>query len=59
MIPRDKAYVLEPGMVFSIEPYFGEPGIGGVRLEDNIVVTETGFDVISRFPFEERLLEHA
>ena len=58
MIPRDKAYVLEPGMVFSIEPYFGEPGIGGVRLEDNIVVTDKGFDVISRFPFEDRLLSH-
>ena len=59
MIPRDKAYVLEPGMVFSIEPYTGEPGIGGSRLEDNIVVTENGFDVISRFPFDDRLLEHS
>ena len=56
MVPRDKAYILEPGMVFSIEPYCGEVGIGGIRLEDNIVVTDNGMDVISRFPFDNRLL---
>jgi Xaa-Pro aminopeptidase len=57
VVPREKAEVLKPGMVFSIEPYMGEPGIGGIRLEDNIVVTETGCDLISRFPFDHRLLE--
>jgi len=56
MVPRKKAYVLEPGMVFSIEPYVGEPGIGGIRLEDNVVVTDNGMDVISRFPYDNRLL---
>ena len=56
MVPRDKAYVLEPGMVFSIEPYVGEPGIGGIRLEDNVVVTDNGMDVISRFPYDNSLL---
>jgi len=56
MVPREKAYVLEPGMVFSIEPYVGEPGIGGIRLEDNVVVTDNGMDVISRFPYDNRLL---
>jgi len=48
------AVTLKPGMVFSVEPYAGVPGIGGVRLEDNYVVTEDGVDVISTFPFEER-----
>ena len=56
MVPRDKAYILEPGMVFSIEPYVGEPGIGGIRLEDNVVVTDNGMDIISRFPYDNRLL---
>jgi Xaa-Pro aminopeptidase len=56
VVPREKAEVLQPGMVFSIEPYAGEPGIGGCRLEDNIVVTDTGCDLISRFPFDDRLL---
>ena len=56
MVPRDKAYVLEPGMCFSIEPYVGEPGIGGIRLEDNVIVTNNGMDIISRFPYDNRLL---
>jgi len=56
MVPREKAYVLEPGMVFSIEPYTGKPGIGGFRLEDNVLVTATGMDIISRFPYDDRLL---
>ena len=56
MVPREKAYVLEPGMCFSIEPYTGKPGIGGFRLEDNVVVTDNGMDVINRFPYDNRLL---
>lgn len=57
LVPEEEAYVLEPGMVFSVEPYAGIPGVGGVRLEDNIICTETGFEVISKFPFDERLIE--
>ena len=57
LVPKEEAYTLEPGMVFSVEPYAGIPGVGGVRIEDNILCTETGFEVISKFPFEERLLE--
>ena len=36
-------------MVFLIEPYTGKPGIGGFRLEDDVLVTDTGMDIISRF----------
>jgi Xaa-Pro aminopeptidase/Xaa-Pro dipeptidase len=57
LIPKDKAVVLEPGMIFSVEPYDGIPGIGGVRLENNFLVTEDGCELISHFPFEERLLQ--
>lgn len=53
---EEDAVTLETGMVFSVEPYAGEVGVGGVRLEDNFLVTETGCEVISRFPFEEKLL---
>lgn len=56
LVPPEEAVVLEPGMVFSIEPYAGRPGVGGVRLENNVLVTEDGHEVISKYPFEERLM---
>lgn len=34
--------VLQPNMVLTIEPGIYLPGIGGVRIEDDIVITETG-----------------
>ncbi|HET6158593.1 MAG TPA: Xaa-Pro peptidase family protein [Dongiaceae bacterium] len=50
--------VLQPGMVVSVESYIGEKnGREGVKLEEEVLVTEHGPEVISRFPFEDDLLE--
>ncbi|NBC34291.1 MAG: M24 family metallopeptidase [Alphaproteobacteria bacterium] len=50
--------VLEPGMVVSVESYIGEvDGPEGVKLEEEVVITETGSRPISRYPFDDRLLE--
>jgi len=46
-----------PGMVLCVESYIGAEGGGeGVKLEQQLVVTETGTELLSRFPFEDALL---
>ncbi|MFH1856079.1 MAG: Xaa-Pro peptidase family protein [Candidatus Omnitrophota bacterium] len=43
--PANKAY-LKAGMIFTIEPAIYIPETGGARIEDMILVTEKGFEVI-------------
>ena len=48
---------IEPGMTLCVESYIGaESGAEGVKLEQQIVVTETGTELLSQFPFEEKLM---
>ncbi len=49
----DDPVPFEKGMTFAIETQQGEKGLGGVRIEEEVVVTETGCEVITRFPIEE------
>lgn len=42
--------VLEPGMVFTIEPGIYLGGVGGVRIEDDMLVTEDGAESLTSFP---------
>jgi Xaa-Pro dipeptidase len=49
--------VIEPGMTLCVESYIGEEGgREGVKLEQQILVTESGIELLSAFPFEESLL---
>ena len=48
--------VLEPGMTICIESYIGETGgAEGVKLEEQVLVTETGAELLSRYPFEDEV----
>jgi len=49
--------VIEPGMTLCVESYIGaENGADGVKLEQQLLVTDTGTELLSRFPFEDALL---
>lgn len=52
----DNMQILEPGMAFTVEPGIYLPGRNGVRIEDNVVITDTGADVLSDMPREMRIV---
>ncbi len=47
---------LQPGMVYTVEPGIYLPGIGGVRIEDAMVVTHDGCESLTDFPRDLMLL---
>jgi len=49
-IMRGNDMILEPGMVFTIEPGLYGPGQFGVRIEDDVVVTADGVRSMTSFP---------
>lgn len=40
--------VLTPGMTVTVEPGIYLPGFGGVRIEDDIVITDSGIEIITQ-----------
>ncbi len=50
-LSRDEG-LLDPGMVFCIEPGVYISGLGGARVEDTLVVTEDGCELFTDYPLE-------
>jgi Xaa-Pro aminopeptidase len=58
-LPGAPVYEFQPGMVFAVEPLIWVEGIrggGGVRLEEQVLITEGGPHVMSRAAFDQRLM---
>jgi Xaa-Pro dipeptidase len=52
----DNMQILETGMAFTVEPGIYLPNRNGVRIEDNVVITSSGADVLSSMPREMRVV---
>lgn len=49
--------VMEPGVAMCVEAYIGAVGgAEGVKLEDQVIITEDGYENLTKYPFEEKLL---
>src|SRR5258708_10189334 len=56
LVSLEHSHEIKPGMVFALEPCWpAKDGWIAARIEEEIVVTETGHEVITRFPAEKLL----
>ena len=60
LVSLDHPHEIKPGMVFALETFWpSTDGWSAARIEEEIVVTKTGHEVITRFPAEELLVAGA
>ncbi len=57
LVSFNEEFVLKPGMIFALETYWpATDGYSAARIEEEVVVTPTGHQVITRFPAEELIV---
>src|SRR6202046_308947 len=57
LVSLEHSYEIKPGMVFALETFWpSTDGWSAARIEEEIVVTETGHEIITRFPAEQLLV---
>lgn len=49
-------FVLEEGMVFTVEPGIYDSKVTGVRIEDDLVITKDGVEILTKFPKELQII---
>ena len=52
----EAAAPIHAGMVFTVEPGVYLPSRGGIRLEDDLVVTDTGYELLTNVPLDLRVV---
>jgi Xaa-Pro dipeptidase len=55
-ISQANTSLLKTGMVFTIEPGIYLPGRGGIRIEDNILINDTGCETLTTLPREVKII---
>src|SRR5205823_11660583 len=57
LVSLEHSYEIKPGMVFALETFWpSKDGWSAARIEEEIVVTETGHEIITRFPADQLLV---
>jgi len=55
-VSSESTVLCQPGMIFSIEPGIYLPGIGGIRIEDLVLVTQNGVEVLNAYPKNQEII---
>ncbi len=50
ILSKNSEVILEPGMIVTVEPGIYIPGWGGIRIEDDVLITEHGHEVLTKSP---------
>jgi Xaa-Pro dipeptidase len=55
-VSSESQVICQEGMIFSIEPGIYLPGVGGIRIEDLVLVTKDGVEVLNTYPKDQEII---